>query len=73
MQLVPEWRRVLLRAWSSRVLIAAGALAAAATAVSLIDGQSIGHPALIPALSFGLNMAALFVRLLPQKGITDGR
>jgi hypothetical protein len=70
---VPEWRRVLLRAWSSRIIIVGGILSAGATAASLIDGQAIGHPALIPALSFILNVGALIARIMPQKGITDGR
>ena len=72
-QLLPEWRRVLLRAWSSWALLLSGTFTAAATAVSLIDGQSIGHPALIPAASFVLNITALFLRLLPQKGLSNGR
>lgn len=69
---VPEWRRILLRAWSSRFMLAGGLLSAGAAAISMIDGQAIGHPALIPALAFGLNAAALVARVLPQKGLSDG-
>jgi hypothetical protein len=66
---IPEWRRVLRHAWSVRFLAAAGVLSAGASAVSMIDGQAIGHPALIPALAFGLNIAALASRLVQQKDV----
>jgi hypothetical protein len=69
---VPEWRRILLRAWSSRIMLAGGLCSAAATAVSLVDGQAIGHPALMPALSLAFNIGALIARVVPQKGLSDG-
>lgn len=53
-------------------MLVGGLCSAAAAAVSMIDGQSIGHPALIPALAFGFNVAALVARVLPQKGLSDG-
>jgi len=53
-------------------MLAGGLLSAGAAAISMIDGQAIGHPALIPALAFGLNAAALVARVLPQKGLSDG-
>lgn len=67
-----EWRRILVRAWSARIMLVGGLCYAAAAAVSMIDGQSIGHPALIPAFAFGFNVAALVARVIPQKGLSDG-
>jgi hypothetical protein len=67
--LLPEWRWVLLRAWSSRLMIASGVLSAGAAAVSMIDGQAIGHPALVPILCFVLNMGALGARVMQQKSL----
>jgi len=71
MKLVPQWQRVLSRAWSIRLMIIAGLLSGAEVALPLIgDGLPI-PPGAFAVLS-GLTVAAAFVaRLVAQKGITN--
>ena len=71
MRPVPEWRRVLRHAWSVRFNVALTVVSAAGSALSLINGDSIGHPLLIPALAFGCmaigNGGAVIARVMQQK------
>lgn len=68
--LVPNWRAVLRRAWSIRLLILAGALSGVEVALPLIGVDAI--PAGTFAALSGLVTAAAFIaRLIAQKGITD--
>lgn len=71
MKPVPEWRRVLKHAWSVRINVACTVFSAAGSALSLINGDSVGHPYLIPALAFGClalgNGGAIVARVVRQK------
>lgn len=77
MQLVPEWRRVLLRSWSVYAHAFVVVVGAAGAALSMVNGDSVGHPLLIPAATFAClaiaGVGGIILRILPQKGITDGR
>lgn len=64
---VPEWRRVLRRAWSIRLMIVAGVLSGAEVAMPLLEGVIDLPGGLFASLS-GLATAGAFVaRLVAQK------
>lgn len=68
--LVPNWRAVLRRAWSIRLLIIAGALSGLEVALPLF-GFDVIPAGTFAALSGLVTMAAFIARLLAQKGITN--
>jgi hypothetical protein len=68
--LVPNWRAVLRRAWSIRLLLLAGLLSGAEVALPLIGAEAI-PPRLFAGLSAIIVAAAFVARLLAQKGISD--
>ena len=71
MKLAPDWRRVLRRAWSIRLLLLAGGFSAAEVALPFLE-PSI-PPGIFAALS-GLAAGGAFVaRLVAQKGISDDK
>jgi hypothetical protein len=76
MKPVPQWRRVLRHAWSVRFNIAVAVFSAAGSALSMVNGDSIGHPLLIPALAFGAtaigSVGAIVARVMSQKELPDG-
>ena len=72
MRLIPNWRAVIARAWSIRLLIVAGILSGAEVALPLI-GDALPIPTgMFAGLSFVIVAAAFVARLVAQKGITDG-
>lgn len=67
--LIHNWRQVLKRAWSVRLIIAAGLLSGAEAALPLLP---LPIPAgIFAALSAGTTAAAFIARLLAQKDMTD--
>ncbi|MBX5143221.1 hypothetical protein HJB79_31425 [Rhizobium lentis] len=73
MKLVSDWKRVLQRAWSIRLMLIAGALSGLEFALPYLDGYVDIPPRLFAALS-GLTVAAAFVaRLVAQKDVSDGK
>lgn len=69
--LVSNWRDVLRRAWSVRLLILAGLLSGLEVTLPLIDG-SVEIPQGIFAALSGLTVGGAFVaRLVAQKGLSD--
>jgi hypothetical protein len=70
MKPVPEWRRVLLRAWSVRINIALALFSAGGSAISLVNADP-SHPYLVPAIAFAFtaigNIGAIFARVTRQK------
>lgn len=73
MHLASDWKRVLHRAWSIRLMLVAGALSGLEFALPYLDGYVDIPPRLFAALS-GLTVAAAFVaRLVAQKGVSDGK
>jgi hypothetical protein len=70
--LVQNWRRVLKRAWSIRLMMIAGLLSGLEAALPLLGGLYAIPPGILPAVS-GLTVTAAFVtRLLAQKDMKDG-
>ncbi len=71
MKLVANWREVLRRAWSIRLLVIAGLLSGLEVALPLLDGTLPIPPGIFAAIS-GLTVAAAFIaRLVAQKGVSD--
>lgn len=69
MKLVSDWRRVLQRAWSVRLVLLAGALSAAEVALPFFE-PSI--PRGLFAAASGLATGGAFVaRLVAQKGLKN--
>lgn len=72
MRLVENWRSILKRAWTVRLLIAAGLLSGIEALVSILTGLDslppIAHVALV-ALTPLVIMAAFVARLVAQKSI----
>ena len=72
MKLAHDWRRVLKRAWSIRLMVLAGVLSGIEIALPLIDGF-IDIPRGLFAAASGIVTAAAFVaRLVAQEGFSDG-
>jgi hypothetical protein len=68
---VSNWRLVLRKAWSVRLMIGAGLLSGLEVVLPLIDGF-IDVPRGLFAAASGLTVSAAFVaRLMAQKGIRD--
>jgi membrane protein DedA with SNARE-associated domain len=69
--LVNNWRQVLKRAWSVRLIIVAGFFSGAEVFLPLIDGY-VDMPRGIFAAMSGFATAAAFVsRLLAQKDVSN--
>lgn len=69
--LVRNWRQVLKRAWSVRLMIVAAVLSGLEVALPLIDGFIEIPPGVFAGLS-GLTVAGAFTaRLLVQKGLPN--
>ncbi len=71
MQLVADWRRVLRRAWSVRLILVAGALSGLEIVLPLLDGVVPIPPLTFAALSFLATAGAFVARLVAQPSI-DG-
>lgn len=73
MKLVNNWRAVIQRAWSVRLMVLAAVLSGAEVAMPYLDGYVDIPPRLFALLS-GLTVAAAFIaRIVAQKGVTDGK
>lgn len=71
MKLAPNWRAVLRRAWSVRLMIAAAILSGIEVALPLLDGLLPIPTGVFAALS-GVTVAGAFMaRLAAQKGLSD--
>lgn len=69
MTLVANWRAVVKRAWSIRLIILAGMLSGAEIALPVID-QFVDLPrGLFAALSFAATAGAFIARLVAQPSI----
>lgn len=74
MTLVPNWRAVLKHAWSIRLIILAGLLAALEGALSLMGGLALpfwAHAA-VAILAPVVSLAALLARIVAQGELSDG-
>ena len=70
MNLVPNWRLVLQRAWSVRLMLLAALLSGAEAALPLLGDFVV--PGWFAALSALIVSAAFLARLLAQRNMNDG-
>lgn len=70
MSLLPEWRTLLARAWSVRLILLACVLDITEVAMSYVSPEHSGG--WFGALSFIVTVAAGVSRLLAQPRMTDG-
>lgn len=71
MKLVYGWRKIVRRAWSIRLMIAAAALSGAEIALPLLDGVLPIPRGLFAALSGLATGGAFLARLIAQKELHD--
>ena len=72
-QLLPDWRTVLRRAWSLRLILLAGLLTGCEAVLSAMGTEWLPVPRWASALIVMVVIGAAFVtRLLAQKGADDG-
>ncbi|NGO50415.1 hypothetical protein [Allomesorhizobium camelthorni] len=71
MKLLANWRDVLSRAWSVRLIILAAILSGAEVTLSMLDGVLDIPAGVFAALSGLVGAAALFARVVAQEGLSD--
>jgi hypothetical protein len=71
MKPVHNWRDVLRKAWSIRLMLLAALLSGAEVALPLLDGVLPIPPGIFAALTFVTVGAAFIARLVVQKGLSD--
>ncbi|MBL3560916.1 hypothetical protein [Rhodovulum sulfidophilum] len=68
MHLVPQWRALIRRAWSIRLILVAGLLSGAEAGLSLASPDLLGIPrGLFAGLSALVTAAAFAARLIAQR------
>ncbi len=73
MTLVPDWRRVLLRAWSVWCIAFIAVIQGLDAALPLI-GYALPIPeGWLPWVTLAVAILAALLRLIPQKSISGGR
>ncbi|KAB2788117.1 hypothetical protein F9K97_03155 [Brucella anthropi] len=72
MQLVPDWRHVLRKAWSVRLILLAGLLTGVEVVLPLLGDAYPIPTGLFAILSLVVTMAAFVMRLVSQKVFRDG-
>lgn len=71
MKLIHDWRAVLRRAWSVRLMALAGVLSGLEVAIPFLDGWLPVPAGVFAALSGVTTAAAFYARIVAQKGISD--
>ena len=69
MKLLPNWRSVLSRAWSVRLMVLAGLLSGGEVAMPYFEGVLPVEKGTFAALSGLVTAAALYARVIAQKGL----
>ena len=69
MHLASNWRALLRRAWSIRLMILAGALSGAEVALPLLDGMLPVAPGVLAASSALVTAGAFVARIIAQKDL----
>lgn len=72
MKLTANWRAVLGRAWSVRLMLLAALLSGLEVALPLLQDFFPLDPGVFALLSFTVTVAAFVARFLPQKGLSNG-
>lgn len=69
--LIRNWRQIVFRAWSARLMLLAGLLTGIEAALPFLGGLLPVPPGIFAALSFLTVGAAFVARILVQKGLED--
>lgn len=69
MKLLPNWREVLKRAWSVKLIVLAGLLSGAEVAMGYMEIDL--PPGVLAALASAVSGAALVARFLAQRGLSE--
>lgn len=72
MKLTDNWRAVLRKAWSVRLMLLAGLLSGLEVALPLLEGWLPVPAGTFAALSGITTAGAFYARFVAQKGISDG-
>lgn len=72
MKLVADWRHVLRKAWSVRLILLAGLLTGIEVALPLLGDAYPLPTGIFAGLSLIVTMAAFVMRLVSQKAFRDG-
>jgi hypothetical protein len=72
-RLASNWRTILRRAWSIRLLILAGLLSGAEVALPLLDGSEAIPRGAAALLSVFVTAGALVALLLAQQEVSHGK
>ncbi|MEJ5083871.1 DUF7940 domain-containing protein [Ochrobactrum sp. MYb379] len=72
MKLVADWRHVLRKAWSVRLILLAGLLTGIEVALPLLGDAYPLPTGMFAGLSLIVTMAAFAMRLVSQKAFRDG-
>jgi hypothetical protein len=73
MKLVPEWRKVLRKAWSVRLLALAGILSGVEAALPLFTDAAGLRSDIMSALTLLAVSGAFVARLVAQKAFSDDK
>lgn len=68
--IIHNWRDILMRAWSVKLLAIAAILTGIETAMPLLDGYIDIPRKTFAALTFGVVCTAFIARFLAQKGLS---
>lgn len=71
MRLIPNWRRVLLRAWSVRLFVLAGLLAGVEAALPFLGELLPLSPGILAGVNLVVVMLALVARFVAQSNIGE--
>ena len=71
MKPVPNWRRVLMYAWSIRLVALVAILNGCETALNLAGGSLPVDPTILFATSFVVTVAAMVARIVYQKKLKE--
>jgi hypothetical protein len=69
LHLAPNWRTILRRAWSIRLILLAGLLTGIEAVLPFIAPDAL-PPGVLPALTLVVIASAFVARLIAQKGLT---
>lgn len=69
LRLIPNAKRVLLRSWTSHILIVGGLLTAAEAALPYLAGMDLISPEIFPLVTFGVVFAAFIARYILQESL----
>lgn len=72
MFLLPNWKRILRKAWSIRLILLAGFFTALEFTLPYLPAFAIVPDRIFAGLAFIITMAALVARLVAQKDIENG-